>query len=245
MGEVYCGPAPTPQSLMGAWTLDLVAIGLGAVILTIHLRVRRADRPWALAAGLVVLALLFLSPLCALSAALFSARAAHHVILVAVAAPLFALAFPARKRPILAVGWLALLHGFAFWLWHLPAIYAVGVGSPAAYWLMQASLLGSGVWLWARVLDRREGTGGVLLALGASTVQMGMLGALLTFAAAPLYGPHLFTTAPFGLSPHEDQQLAGLIMWVPAAFPYLAAALWRCWPMLAPGARPRVSPWWG
>ena len=52
-------------------------------------------------------------------------------------------------------------------------------------------------------------------------------GALLTFAGQELYAPHLATTAPFDLSPLEDQQLAVLIMWVPASLPYLAAALFR------------------
>jgi putative membrane protein len=55
-------------------------------------------------------------------------------------------------------------------------------------------------------------------------VQMGLLGALLTFARAPLYIPHLAATGPWGLSPTEDQQLAGLIMWAPGAGLYLAAA---------------------
>ena len=62
-------------------------------------------------------------------------------------------------------------------------------------------------------------------ALLASTVQMGLLGALLTFAAAPLYAPHFFTTNGWGLSALADQQLAGLIMWAPSAAFYLAAAL--------------------
>lgn len=245
MGEVYCGPAPTPQSLAGAWSLDATALGLCALAVAVHLWVRPAERPTALASGLIVLALLFLSPLCALSAALFSARAAHHVLLVALAAPLLALAFPARGRPRLGIGWPALLHGFVFWLWHAPSVYAAGVGHSSLYWLMQASLLGTGVWLWRRVLDPREPAGGVLVALLGTTLQMGMLGALLTFSTTPLYGPHLLATAPFGLSPVEDQQLAGLIMWVPAALPYLAAALWRSWPMLSPDGRPRVSPWSG
>ena len=245
MEAVYCGPAPTPATLMAMWRFDAAALGLCALLLAVHLRVRRAERSSALAGSLVVLALLFLSPLCALSAALFSARAAHHLLLVAVAAPLIALAFPMRGRPAIAIGWLALLHGFVFWLWHVPSLYAAGIGNPALYWLMQGSLLATGFWLWRRVFDLRETAGGVLLALLGTTLQMGMLGALLTFATSPLYGPHLLTTAPFGLSPREDQQLAGLVMWVPAALPYLAAALWRCWPMLAAGGRPRVSPWSG
>lgn len=245
MTDVYCGPAPTPQSLMAAWNVDVVALGLCVLIVAVHLTVRRSERPGAMLAAVAGLALLFVSPLCALTAALFSARAAHHVLLVAVVAPLLALAFPRRGGVALAIGWVALLHGFVFWLWHAPTLYAVGIGHPATYWLMQLSLLGSGVWLWRCLLDARQTEGGVLLAVLGSTVQMGMLGALLTFASAPLYGPHLLTTAPFGLTPLEDQQLAGLIMWVPAALPYLAAALYRCWPMLGPGRRPRVSPWSG
>jgi putative membrane protein len=56
-------------------------------------------------------------------------------------------------------------------------------------------------------------------------VQMGLLGALITFAGEPLYAPHLLTTAAWGLTPLEDQQLGGLIMWAPAAAVYLVAAL--------------------
>ena len=58
-----------------------------------------------------------------------------------------------------------------------------------------------------------------------SMVQMGLLGALITFAGTSLYAPHFSSTAPWGLSPLEDQQLAGLIMWIPSAGIYLGAAL--------------------
>src|SRR3546814_7132584 len=56
-------------------------------------------------------------------------------------------------------------------------------------------------------------------------VQMGLLGALLTFSGSALYAPHLLTTQALGMSPLQDQQLAGLIMWVPAAGLYLGAAM--------------------
>jgi putative membrane protein len=56
-------------------------------------------------------------------------------------------------------------------------------------------------------------------------VLMGLLGALITFAGEPLYAPHFATVWPWGLSALEDQQLAGLIMWAPAAGLYLGAAL--------------------
>jgi putative membrane protein len=56
-------------------------------------------------------------------------------------------------------------------------------------------------------------------------VAMGVLGALITLATRPLYAPHQLGPWLWGLTPLEDQQIAGLIMWAPAAGIYLAAAL--------------------
>lgn len=56
-------------------------------------------------------------------------------------------------------------------------------------------------------------------------MQMGFLGALLVFASGPLFATHFMTTQAFGLTPLEDQQLAGLLMWVPAFLPYAGVAL--------------------
>ena len=91
------------------------------------------------------------------------------------------------------------------------------------YWLRLGSLLGTAVGFWVSV--RQAQVTAAVAALLATMVQMGLLGALITFASAPLYAPHLLTTGPWGLSPLEDQQLAGLIMWAPAAAIYLVAAL--------------------
>jgi putative membrane protein len=90
---------------------------------------------------------------------------------------------------------------------------------------MQATLLGTAWALWRAVLCAPERPVAGLVALIATVAQMGMLGALLTFAPEPLYLVHLATTAPWGLSPLADQQLGGLIMWAPALVPYLAAAV--------------------
>lgn len=244
MAEVYCGPAPVPSDLASAWNLDPVALLLFLTVVVGWKIAGRADRALPLSAGVLLLAVLFISPLCALTAALFSARALHHVLLVAVAAPLLAMALPrSGKRVVLGIGWVAAIHALVFWFWHAPAVYAIGVTNPVGYWTMQLSLLGTGFWLWRRVFDPGETAGPVLLALLATIVQMGMLGALLTFASTPLYAPHFVTTIPFGLSPLQDQQLAGILMWVPAALPYLAAALLRAWPLLGPPGR--SVPWSG
>jgi len=58
---------------------------------------------------------------------------------------------------------------------------------------------------------------------------MGLLGALLVFAPRPLYWVHFESTAAWGLTPLADQQLAGLLMWVPAMLPYLAVGLQLAW----------------
>ena len=71
--------------------------------------------------------------------------------------------------------------------------------------------------------------GSALIALVATIAQMGLLGAIIVFAPRPLYLVHLISTAPWGLSPLADQQLAGLLMWVPAMLPYLGVGLWHAW----------------
>jgi cytochrome c oxidase assembly factor CtaG len=63
--------------------------------------------------------------------------------------------------------------------------------------------------------------GSTLLFVATFGVQTGLLGALLIFAGRPLYAAHLSTTAAWGLTPLEDQQLAGLIMWIPASLIHL------------------------
>ena len=65
---------------------------------------------------------------------------------------------------------------------------------------------------------------------------MGLLGALIVFAGQPLYAPHFASTMAWNMTPLEDQQAAGLIMWAPAAALYLFAALWRLGRMIGPDA---------
>lgn len=225
----YCGPPPTPADLLAAWNGDpalLAALALAAFAGEWHLRRTRAEarlhRLHWLAMATLVLA--FVSPLCALSAALFSGRVAHHLLLIAVAAPLVAMAFPQARAPRFLAP-LALLHVVLVWVWHAPAPYAAAMASDAVYWVMELTLIGSGVVLWRGLLAPGSPLARVLLVHLGIVAQMGLLGALITFAPRPLYAPHFLSTEPFGLSALEDQQLAGLLMWVPAAIPYVAAAL--------------------
>lgn len=240
----YCGIAPQPAELLSRWNLDpllLAGLGLaGYAALRLTSAARPRERHAALAA-LAVALLLFVSPFCALTSALFAARSAHHVLLTALVAPLIAAALP---RPALhhLPGNLAVGTGIAaltLWLWHAPAAYAAALSSDAVYWLMQASLLGTALAFWMSV--RRTAAGPAIIALLVYMVQMGLLGALLTFAPQAFYAPHALTTAAWGLSPLEDQQLGGIIMWVPGAAAYMAAALFLLYRMLERPQRPAAA----
>ena len=228
--DIYCGTAPTPETLWRDWNFDpplLAAIG-AIFVLLITTAATRQQRLTAGAAFAVML-IAFVSPLCALASALFSARVLHHILLVTFLAPLIVLSFPPqiRLRQPLPAQLSFLVHTMMMWFWHAPGPYLFALSSPAAYWLMELTLIGSAVWLWVDILSPRRSAGAAIALLLGTTIQMGMLGALLTFSREPLFAAHMDTTHAFGLSPLADQQLSGLLMWVPAALPYLFAALLR------------------
>lgn len=219
----YCGPAPLPEELLLRWNFDPWAMAVLVVLALWTARNRSGI------AAIAVLALAFLSPLCALSSALFSARVLHHLLLVAVAAPLLALARPARSQ--VAAGLPFVAATATLWLWHLPAAYDAALGHMALYWVMQASLFGSAWAFWRAAFSQPAGAGvgWVFLAYLA----MGMLGAILTLAPQALYATHEAAPLLWGFTPLADQQLGGLIMWMPAGLAYavwgalLARRAWR------------------
>jgi putative membrane protein len=214
----YCGPGGTPADLLVRWNGDPVLLAVLAVGGVFLWRAKANRLAWA-AFGLT--GLLFVSPFCALSSALFSARTVHHVVLVAGVAPLVAWALPRIGDGGLALA--TLVAAAVFWAWHAPAAYGFALSYDAAYWLMQASLFASALGFWAAVRVARPLP--AVAALLVSTVQMGLLGAVLTVADRAFYAPHAATTLAWGLTPLADQQAAGLIMWAPAAAIYLAVAL--------------------
>jgi len=223
----YCGAAPSPDELLARWNFDpLMLVALGGAALAWHLTIYRREqaRLAPFLAGMAALAVLFVSPFCAMTSALFAARTAHHALLVAVAAPLLAWSFPERSlwRKLPVGAWTG-IGAAVLWAWHVPALYAAALSHDLVYWLMQASLLASAIAFWSAV--RQSAVPAAVAALLANMVQMGLLGAILTFASAPLYAPHLLSTTAWGYTPLEDQQLGGLVMWAPAAALYLAAAL--------------------
>ncbi|HLJ22039.1 MAG TPA: cytochrome c oxidase assembly protein [Stellaceae bacterium] len=228
----YCGPPPVPGSL--AWNLDPVLIFAllalaGCHILTIR-REPQSDRRMAASLGgwSVVLAAL-ISPLCSLGVALFSARVTQHMIIALIGAPLIAWALPSRRGSTQGVHvlWATGAFALALWFWHMPLPYDATFRSDTVYWAMHLSLFGSALWLARGMLiDAGSRPGQVLLAGLLTTMQMSLLGAVLTFSAHPLFAPQFDTTLSWGLTPLQDQQLGGLIMWVPSGLVLVSYGLW-------------------
>jgi putative membrane protein len=180
-------------------------------------------RSWQLGA-IGLFALLYLTPLCTLPSALFSARVVHHIVLATVLAPVLVGAFQLERRALpgsLAV--LTAVQALVFWAWHAPPLYAAALGNDALFWLMQVSITASAAVWWGKL--RQAHASAAVLSLLATMVQMGLLGALLTFSGRALYAPHWLSTQAWGFSPLEDQQVAGLVMWAPASALYLMTAL--------------------
>lgn len=203
--------------------------------------------------GWAALAVALVSPLHPLGESLLSAHMAQHEILMVLAAPLLVLGRPfvvslwglprgwrrvagawfGRLRPLrravtrLEVAWLA--HALAIMAWHLPSLYQRTVDSDLVHGLQHSSFLLTALLFWWSVLPgaalgRRHGA--AIMSLFATMVYTGGLGALLTLGRA-LWYPAYGEGAPlWGLTPLEDQQLAGLIMWVPGGLSYLLATAW-------------------
>lgn len=216
---------------------------------------RGISRPEAAAfvAAMLALALATVWPFDALGGWSLAAHMAQHMLLLAVAPPLL---LAARPRAALAAALPAdasrQLHAWATRMalpglsslpaatfanvavmggWHVPAALALALRHEWVHWLMHGSFLLAGLWLWTLLWQRlRDDSEGGALAGTVSIVvvmmQMGFLGALLTFSPRALYGIYVERAPALGLSALADQQLAGLVMWVPACLPYLAGALW-------------------
>jgi len=214
----------------------------------------------AFALGWVALFVALVSPVHAMGEVLLTAHMAQHELLMALAAPLLVLGRPLvpalwavpqpvrrtagalSKRPAVSRSWAWLtrpgpataVHAVALWAWHVPALYSAALRSEALHALQHASFFGTGLLFWWAVLGhraRKANAGVGVFALFVTMLHTGALGALLAVADAPWYPAYIRTAGAWGLTALEDQQLAGLVMWVPAGLSYLVAALWlfACW----------------
>lgn len=196
--------------------------------------------------GFVVLSAALVSPLHELGESLFSAHMVQHELLMAVAAPLLVLGNPvvpftwgipeSLRRPVarlFATGIppLAafLLHAAAIWIWHFPRLYDATVSSEAVHAAQHLSFLGTALIFWWSLFHTRRNhgsEGAAILYLFLTAIHTTLLGALLAVSDTPFYSAYSDAAArAWGLTRIEDQQLGGIIMWVPGGVVYLLAAL--------------------
>ncbi len=204
--------------------------------------------------GWLSLFVALVSPIHALSGVLFSVHMTQHEILMLASAPLMVLgrplvaflwAMPVAPREKIAdisrnstvrsawrkisnpmAAWL--IHMVALWIWHLPVLYEAAVGNQYIHFLQHFSFFGSALLFWWALIYGRQGLlgyGAAVLYVFSTAAHSGLLGALLTFAAVIVYPSYAQTAPAFGVTAIEDQQLGGLIMWIPAGVLYTIAGL--------------------
>lgn len=208
----------------------------------------------AAALGWLALLLALSPPLAPLADLLFAAHMGQHELLMLVAAPLLVLgqpllvllwALPARGRELAAArvrrpavqrlwrrltGALAvlLLQAVVLWGWHARPAFETALRHEGLHALQHATFFGAAALFWWSLVHGRFGRlgyGAGVLVVFLTAMHSGLLGALLTVADVPWYPTHAARAAAHGASPAADQQLAGLLMWVPAGVLLTVAAL--------------------
>jgi putative membrane protein len=200
--------------------------------------------------GWLSLAAALVSPLHWLGERLFTFHMIEHEILMAVSAPLLVAA-----RPLAAVLWglppllyrmaaagvmsraarsawqwltqgtsATLLHAAAIWGWHVPVLFDAAVTSAPLHRLQHLSFFLTAVLFWWSVLWRSS-RGVATWHVFITMMHTAVLGALMALAPRVLYQVQTQAAAQWGMTPLEDQQLAGIIMWIPAGTIYAGAAL--------------------
>jgi lanthanide-dependent methanol dehydrogenase len=199
----------------------------------------------AFALAWVTLAIALVSPLHELAEVWLSAHMGQHELLMLVAAPLMAwsqpmVAFAWAIRPrtdlkviaiatrtfrVAPLAWL--VHALVLWVWHIPAFYDYAATHEGMHALQHVSFFGSALVFWFALAHGRLGRlgyGAAVVYVFATAVQSSLLGALLTISPRVWFATYagLHTSGP---TPLEDQQLAGLLMWVPGGIVLCGAGL--------------------
>jgi cytochrome c oxidase assembly factor CtaG len=216
------------------------------------------------AAGLASLAGATLSPLHALGARSFTAHMAEHELIMLAAAPLLVWsrplsvmlwAFPPAGRQTLAAVprsrtgaglWrfftdpvlATVVQAAALWLWHLPSLFDLALRSEAWHAAQHLAFFLSALLFWSAMLNPRRSPWTAAACLFATSMASGALGAFMAFSQSPWYAPYAaMALAAFGLTPAQDQQLAGVLMWVPGGLFHAAVAI----ALIAPQLRSRAA----
>jgi putative membrane protein len=195
------------------------------------------------ASSILLLLVVFSPPVDSAADALFSVHMAQHVVLIVAVPVLFTysrvlryimmgvprrvrhIIYPVRRVARRAAGWLtiptaAVFFAMTLWAWHLPVLYDAAVGNEMVHALEHVVFVLAGLVLWGVTMDTRRGFVPRSMLVFGTAFHSGLLGALLVLAPHVLYRSHLDQTL-VSISPLRDQQLAGLIMWVPMGAVFL------------------------
>ena len=206
------------------------------------------------ALGMLALMVALMSPLAWLAELTFSAHMTQHEVLMLVAAPLVVFgqpllavlwAVPALRRAdaaravrgpwTLAVWrWLTaplivfVLHAGALWVWHVPVLFEWALRDHAVHAVQHLSFfLTAALFWWAMAHGRygRAGYGLGVLFVFLTALHNTLLAALLTIAPAPWYRSYVAAESRMRIDALADQQLAGMIMWVPSGVIFIVVGL--------------------
>jgi putative membrane protein len=205
--------------------------------------------------GWLTTALALVSPLHLAGSRSFALHMLEHELLMLVGAPLLVLSRPmplmlwglphAARRAIgrlihgagVGTTWSTLTHpvfatgaqAAALWLWHAPALFGLALAGEGWHVLQHLSFMVTALLFWTSMVDEtrmRRHPMSAVVALFFTALVSGALGALMAFSQSPWYvGYARLGMTPLGLTPVEDQQLAGLLMWIPGGLVHAAAAL--------------------
>jgi len=262
-------PMTTQQFLSSAWTWNPAVLVFSGIALAAYVWAFGLNRRiMYLLLGLGVFVLTLVSPVNALSDGyLFSAHMLQHILLLLIVPALFLMSLPrcvslgSRSSPLAnpLVGWFAGVN--AMWLWHARPLCNAAVSSHFVGALQISSLLLLGGIFWRQILAPREeeriSPPGAVLYLFSACVACSILGILITFSpvsVCPIYaqppadrlGVLNLIQSNWGITPDKDQQIGGLLMWVPMCLVYLAAiiaqlARWFTHPVASASLTERAS----
>ncbi|ADJ63808.1 cytochrome c oxidase assembly protein [Herbaspirillum seropedicae] len=221
--------------------------------------------------GWLCLAAALLSPIDTAGAASFAAHMVQHELLMIAAAPLLIAGRPVKawlwalpagwRKPVgrwfgrrAWLSWIRqlsrplpawLIHFAAVWGWHVPACFEAALRHEALHMTQHLSFFVSALLFWWSVLAswrRTQPDHGALLYLFSTMMHTSALGALLALSSRLWYPAYGELPWSYGISPLEDQQLGGLIMWIPGALSYVIVALVLCARWLKGGDDEAVHP---
>jgi cytochrome c oxidase assembly factor CtaG len=234
----------TLRELMNEWQWDPMTLGILVAASVAYFAVfKSSSRPTYFLAAIAVIAIALLSPLQAMAeGVLFSAHMTQHILLLLIAPALLLASLPARisgrfgfSSASVAIGWIGGVG--SMWLWHAPTLCTAAVTVGWVHAVQTVSLVALGAAFWWPIFgpadDHRLSPAAGIAYLATACLACTALGIVLTLTPIQVC-PIFRQPAPLGalgarirssITPEHDQQLGGLLMWVPMCLVYLSAIM--------------------